>query len=234
MQATIQSYIDNSISSTVNLKRDVSEDVVSEIYTQAWKQGLKGITVYREGSRDGILKTEEEPEKILDKRLKNKKRPITIQGRTYKIPSGPEDKLYITINPSPDDPKRPYEVFISTFGADNPELQTITVLLSALLKNINNGPDFIIEDLKKIESSQSPVFWHDVEAGRRYQINSVPRAVSIALEKFIAQVNGREKVAESGDETNINARQCPKCYSLSYISENGCEHCITCGYQKCG
>jgi len=240
LQSVVQSNTDNSISSTCNLPSDTTEEVIDQIYTNAWKMGLKGITVYRDGSREGILikDAKPEPEKIIDNRLKNKKRPITVQGRTYKIPSGPEEKLYITINPSPEDPKRPYEVFISTFGSDNPQLQTITVLLSALLKNINNGPDFIIEDLKKIESSQSPVFWHDVEAGRRYSINSVPRAVSIALEKFMNQVNGRESNREEEEiikeERTTNARACPKCFALSYISENGCEHCLSCGYQKCG
>jgi len=235
MQATIQRYLDNAVSSTVNLKKDVEPKVISKIYLEAWEKGLKGITVYRDGSREGILTLDssiENQKKIEDKRLKNKKRPITLSGKTYKIPSGPEEKLYITINPDPDNPKRPYEVFISTFGSDNPQLQTITVLLSALLKNINNGPDFIIEDLRKIESSQSPAWWHDTEAGRRHQINSVPRAVAIALEKFLAEARNEDE-KEIEEKQSDNMTKCPKCYRDSYIYQNGCGHCVECGYEKC-
>jgi ribonucleoside-diphosphate reductase alpha chain len=60
MQATIQKYIDSSISSTINLPEDISVKAVGDIYFQAWKAGLKGVTVYREGSREGILKTVKE------------------------------------------------------------------------------------------------------------------------------------------------------------------------------
>ena len=60
MQGVIQKYIDSSISSTVNLKADIQEDTVADIYMTAYKAGLKGITVYREGSREGILITDED------------------------------------------------------------------------------------------------------------------------------------------------------------------------------
>jgi len=63
MQGIIQKYIDSSISSTVNLKAEVQEETVADIYMTAYKSGLKGITVYREGSRQGILITEDDKEK---------------------------------------------------------------------------------------------------------------------------------------------------------------------------
>ena len=63
MQGIIQKYIDSSISSTVNLKNEIKKETVADIYMTAHKAGLKGITVYREGSREGILITNEETKK---------------------------------------------------------------------------------------------------------------------------------------------------------------------------
>jgi ribonucleoside-diphosphate reductase alpha chain len=236
LQAAIQKFIDNSISSTINLPEDTTEDVVSEIYLNAWKSGLKSITVYRENSREGIMivdKEEEEAEVEEEKPQKKKKRPITVSGKTYKIPSGIGEKLYITVNPFPEDAKRPFEVLISSFSGTNPEIQTITVLLSALLKTVDS-PTFIIDHLRRIESPEAPVFWHDQEAKKRHQINSVPRAVAIALEKFVDESNGN---GTSKDErTNGHLEKCPKCKRNSWVNDNGCGHCIddSCMYEKCG
>ena len=110
MQGTIQKYIDSSISSTVNLREDIPIDTVADIYMTAYENGLKGITVYREGSREGILITNEDKEKNKDKELiadtlsqietTNKQpriRPTQTQGLTRRIKTG-EGTLYITIN----------------------------------------------------------------------------------------------------------------------------------------
>ena len=64
MQGTVQKYIDSSISSTVNLQEDIPVETVADIYMKAYENGLKGITVYREGSREGILITNDEKKKI--------------------------------------------------------------------------------------------------------------------------------------------------------------------------
>ena len=239
LQAVIQKYVDNSISSTVNLSEDTPAETVGQIYLDAWKQGLKSITVYREGSREGVLITDKKEDKKEDlSESFKKKRPVTIWGRTYKIPSGADEKLYITVNPFPLDPKRPFEVLISSFSGTNPEIQTITVLLSALLKTVED-PTFIIDHLRRIESPEAPIFWRDKEAGKRHQINSVPRAVAIALEKFIEETKDKtfeEFVEPLGllDDEKKEYDKCPSCRQSSLISENGCTHCIECGYEKCG
>lgn len=232
IQGLIQKYIDNSISSTVNLPKTVHMDAIGSIYMDAYLKGLKGITVYVEGSREGILKTEEPKEEKPKKKTKEEpcKRPISLEGKTYKIPCGPDQKLYITVNPFKEDPKRPYEVFIGSFGKNSPEIQTITVLLSALLKNVED-PTFIIDHLRRIESSAQPVWWHDVDAGRRHTINSVARAVSIALEKFVNEASGNGKAKD--EKLNGHLNECPKCNRNAWVNENGCGHCIECGHSKC-
>jgi len=238
LQAAIQRYVDNSISSTINLSKDTPIETVGEIYRLAWQSGLKSITVYRDGSREGVLIKNDDSPSVEEKPKGKPKRPIELRGVTYKIPSGSGDeKLYITINPSPHDPKKPFEIFISSYGKDNPELQTITVLLSALMKNADSV-DFIIDDLRKIESSGTVVFWHDKDAGRRHQINSVPRAVAIALEKFTDEQQPEDSVPNSAIPAAEldNLQACPKCGDMSYVLENGCGHCINarCGYELCG
>ena len=108
MQGSIQKYIDSSISSTVNLANEITVDTIADIYMTAYKAGLKGITVYREGSREGILITNEEdtdtkqleenskaPEKATDKIPRS--RPTQTKGVTRRIRTG-EGTLYITIN----------------------------------------------------------------------------------------------------------------------------------------
>ena len=113
MQGVIQKYIDSSISSTVNLANEVTIETVADIYMTAYKSNLKGITVYREGSREGILitndkkdKNEKNLKKSITKELSNnasttnrdaRKRPNQTSGVTRRIRTG-EGTLYITIN----------------------------------------------------------------------------------------------------------------------------------------
>jgi len=244
VQGVVQKYIDASISSTINLPKNTKIGAVSDIYINAWREGLKGVTVYREGSREGILivteseKRQKEKEKEEKQTRKNShqelERPIELNGPTYKIPSGADENLYITVNPDPDDPRKPYEVFIGSYSGASPEIQTITVLLSALLKNVGDT-QFVIDRLKRIESSAPVVWWHDKDAGRRHQINTVSRAVALALEKFVDARNGTQeenrKKFKDIDERHLE--KCPKCRDMSYINESGCGKCISCGYEKC-
>lgn len=232
IQSTIQKYIDNSISSTINLKNETTVDVVSNIYKDAWKLGLKSVTVYREGSREGVLIKDKKEE--TEKKDEKKKRPSTLAGKTYKIPDGPGRKLYITISGFEDEPNRPFEIFISGYGPDDAEIKSIAVLISAILRQTEDI-DFLLSHLGKIDSPKQGIFWHDKDAGRRYYINSVPKAVSIALRKFIEEGKSESENGNGvSDHDRINhAEECPKCRVVSLIKEEGCEKCIDCGYSKC-
>ena len=91
---------------------------------------------------------------------------------------------------------------------------------------------FVIEHLKKIESSAHPVWWHDTDAGRRYTITSRAQAVAIALEKFIK--NGSDIVSQPLEESDVaKLEKCPKCSQQTWKNENGCGSCIECGYSRC-
>ncbi|MEE9592356.1 MAG: adenosylcobalamin-dependent ribonucleoside-diphosphate reductase, partial [Thermoplasmata archaeon] len=118
MQGTLQRYIDSAISSTVNLAEDTTVETVKEIYEYAWKMGCKGVTVYREGSREGILLTSREKSAhgeagatevaAVPKEMgKPRPRPAVVRGTTQKIETG-YGKLYVTIN---EDENGLFEVF---------------------------------------------------------------------------------------------------------------------------
>ena len=103
MQGVVQKYIDSSISSTVNLAEETTVDTVADIYMTAYKADLKGITVYREGSREGILITDDKSSESEENTLENSEmktarmRPSTTQGKTRRMRTG-DGTLYVTVN----------------------------------------------------------------------------------------------------------------------------------------
>ena len=210
MQGVIQKYIDSSISSTVNLKAEVEEDTVADIYMTAYKAGLKGITVYREGSREGILITDEEEKKdtlealagakktsnVTDRTEKRPRiRPNTTIGSTRRIRTG-EGTLYITIN---EDENGLCEVF-TTIGKAGGNAAAQSEAISRLISlSLRSGvdPNAIIKQLKGI-SGPNPT-WED---GRL--ILSTPDAIGKSLDDYLnenpeSRTNG---VSDFEDEDN--------------------------------
>ena len=113
MQAALQRHIDQAISSTINLPKDTSLETVQNIYRIAWEQGLKGITVYREGSREGILLTEVQAKKQAEKIVPAQvtPRPVMLNGITTRERT-PLGTAFITINYTNEKAKDPFEVFV--------------------------------------------------------------------------------------------------------------------------
>ena len=215
MQGTIQKYIDSSISSTVNLANEITMDTVADIYMTAYKAGLKGITVYREGSREGILITEKPKEKPLtsdtpqepvdvqptvaqdseeDEHAAVSKvprtRPVLTSGATRRIRTG-EGSLYITIN---EDENGLCEIF-TTIGKAGGNAAAQSEAISRLISlSLRSGidPYAIVKQLKGI-SGPNPT-WED---GRL--ILSTPDAIGKALDDYLKQ---RESSAD--DEQHVH------------------------------
>ena len=257
MQGTVQKYIDSSISSTVNLQEDISVETVADIYMKAYENGLKGITVYREGSREGILITNEKEEKDKEsssdsstekiKKVEGKPRlrPNQTLGLTRRIKTG-EGTLYITIN---EDEQGLCEVFTTIGKAGGnaaAQSEAISRLISLALRSGVN-PQSIVRQLKGI-SGPNPT-WED---GRL--ILSTPDAIGKALDDYLHEKNQRteedkaqllitmdtdkdkKKSSSKGEDMSLNTAKlmmCPSCDSRSVINEGGCLTCQSCGWSKC-
>ncbi|MCH8288257.1 MAG: adenosylcobalamin-dependent ribonucleoside-diphosphate reductase [Candidatus Marinimicrobia bacterium] len=242
MQSVIQKYTDSSISSTVNLPEDTPVETIADIYVKAYKAGLKGITVYREGSREGILKSiplPSEETKPEEKELNPRYRPLTTRGMTERVRTG-EGNLYITIN---EDEKGLCEVFTTigkAGGNAQAQSEAVSRLISLALRSGIN-PNEVVKQLKGI-SGPSPV-WQNGEV-----ILSTPDAIGKAIEKYISISNAAENVngdstgftfyEDNSDDTvplNVKGRGytlCQECGS-TMTHENGCLICKHCGYSKC-
>jgi ribonucleoside-diphosphate reductase alpha chain len=252
MQGTIQKYIDSSISSTVNLREDIPIDTVADIYMNAYENGLKGITVYREGSREGILITNDEKDKKEDAnkksetnsvKTKNKQtriRPTQTQGLTRRIKTG-EGTLYITIN---EDEHGLCEVFTTIGKAGGnaaAQSEAISRLISLALRSGIN-PQSIVRQLKGI-SGPNPT-WED---GRL--ILSTPDAIGKALDDYLhekkqntdkdqdgkllitMEPDRKDKIEVKNSTTKM--MMCKTCDSRSVVNEGGCLSCQSCGWSKC-
>jgi ribonucleoside-diphosphate reductase alpha chain len=248
MQGVIQKYVDSSISSTVNLAEDVSVETVADIYMTAYKSGLKGITVYREGSREGILQTEEylkkqaQGAKAADQKAKGpRQRPRTTFGITERLKTG-EGYLYITINEDEEGLSEVFTTIGKAGGNAAAQSEAISRLISLGLR-AGIDPREIVKQLKGI-SGPTPVW--DGEGG---QILSTPDAIGKALERYIENREqlrhfrsftpkspvppGDDEDASQHDTTGIRtSTTCPECGStVEHVS--GCVVCYNCGWSKC-
>lgn len=220
MQGAIQRHVDSSISSTVNIPKETTVDEVKKIYVQAWKSGCKGITVYREGSRDGILLTEEEAAKQKGNRFATKKqetylRTKILSGQTIKMKL-PQGNLYVTANKNGDDVIRETFVTLGKSGGDEKaDAEAIGRLISLFLQHGGKVQE-VIHSLKGIQA-------RDVSWDNGQQLLSVPDAVAKALENLTGTIV----------ELEPELKHCPDCGQSSIIFENGCYRCTSCGYSKC-
>ncbi|GBC97635.1 Vitamin B12-dependent ribonucleoside-diphosphate reductase [bacterium HR17] len=255
MQAVIQSHIDQSISSTVNLPHDITTQEVERIYFLAWKLGCKGITVYREGSREGVLITEEFAHQ---KRggLMPKPRPMVMVGKTYKLRTE-MGNVYVTVNA---DEEGPQEVFVR-LGKSGSSAMAFTEAIGRLISlalRAGVSPDAIVDQLSGIKSSSA------TRQENGTIVFSVPDAVAKALEMFLKGENSPKgsslteallQALADNNETELatpplssireelpqilqanGARYsgdlCPNC-GEPLIHSGGCELCLFCGYSRC-
>ncbi|MEM0201346.1 MAG: adenosylcobalamin-dependent ribonucleoside-diphosphate reductase [Candidatus Micrarchaeaceae archaeon] len=261
MQGVIQKHIDSAISSTVNLPRETTAEQVGQIYMQAWKAGCKGITVYREGSREGILITNEEAEKkTISKKSEEKskiekddaktfslepwERPRMISGHTLRM-SLPQGPLYVTSNFDNEEIK---EVFINlgkTGSDEKSYCEAIGRLISKYLQLGGNLQE-VVSSLKGIKANSSISWDHGLK------LYSIPDAIAKALEimsgiatPIFAEPLGTQGTVinniKLGQQMPINSKVsgevemelCIKCSEKTVVHENGCYVCRSCGYTKC-
>ncbi len=224
MQAAFQRSTDNAVSKTINFPQSATRDDVARAYMLAYEEGLKGITIYRDRSRDSqVLTTGKKSEKALEETgtLAPRKRPSETRGTITKVNTGC-GSLYITVAY---DDKGICEVF-STLGKSGAcaaaQLEAICRLISLCLRS---GVD-VAQVVKQLRGIRCPsVSW---EGGK--SILSCADAIASVLEKHI-NTEEKPKLEDYGLAKNM-AGQCPECSNMLIFSE-GCYHCPACGYTKC-
>lgn len=231
LQGVVQKYITHSISSTVNLAKETTEEEIADIYIEAWKQGLKGITIYRDGCREGVLTQVEKPKTIEGRQAP--KRPKELEADAYLIKAKGEQFIILVGMLE----SKPYEVFAfrprnpisfkphkgvitkvskmhysftsDVFHIDNLELanenveENAATLYSSML--LRHGVDikYIVKTAKKVNDN----------------ISSFSSAMCRVLSKYIPN-------------EEIKGEVCPDCGG-TLVREGGCIHCKDCGYSKC-
>lgn len=239
MQGIVQRYIDSSISSTVNLAEETTVDTVADIYMTAYKADLKGITVYREGSREGILITDEKSSENKEETPQNaemktaRNRPSITEGKTRRMRTG-DGTLYVTVN---EDENGLCEVFTAigkAGGTVAAQTEAISRLISLALRS-GVDPNSIINQLKGI-SGPNPT-WEDGQL-----ILSTPDAIGRALETFVngdspsQEKESQFEIAEENpprSKASEYGQYCSKCDGSGIVNEGGCLVCKDCGWSKC-
>jgi len=243
MQAAFQRYTDNAVSKTINFPNSATIEDVRKAYLLAYKLGCKGITVYRDGSREEqVLKIARKEEKKEKEAISPRPRPEVIKGTTTKVSTGCGN-LYVTINFDEED--HPFEVFTQmgkAGGCAASQLEAVARLVSLALRS---GVEIksIIDQLKGIRCP-SPSW----EKGKR--IFSCADAIVRVIEKRVLENNqiltSQKKIPDSEPKkepssTPLNSKHlrgsnivgvCPDCGS-ALRHEEGCIKCYACGFTKC-
>ncbi len=216
MQAAFQNHTDNAVSKTVNLRHDATRDDVKAVYELAYSTGCKGVTVYRDGSRDMQVLSTGAKKRAVHPRP----RPDITTGFTEKVKIGCGN-LYITVNY---DDKGICEVFanLGRGGGCPSQSEAASRLISIALRS---GVDVksIVEQLKGIRCAGT--------TGRGLKVTSCPDAIGRVVEK-VAVLSGAESKADA-DERIPGGPACPEC-GKRVEHEGGCIICRHCGFSKCG
>jgi len=226
-------FIDSAISKTVNLHKDASVKDVKEIYEYCWRNGIKGITVYRDGSRsEQPLSSTKEIEKLQVGRIKE--RPKFMTGVTTKCDS-PYGSIYLTANF--EDTGALFETFISA-GKSGSVSKSVTEALSRVI-SLALRAGVKVEDVTKTIAniSGSEVWVYENANGEEVLVKSIPDAVSkmlVDLNRVYSktQINISDYYSETNDEIFIEGELCPECGN-KLISMSGCKICLYCSWSPC-
>ena len=254
LQALVQKYTTHSISSTINLAADVTEDLVGDIYMDSWKKGLKGITVYRDGSRSGILIADDSKESKEDgnytKEVEFTKRPKKIEAEIVRFHN--ESEKWLAVVGLIDD--RPYEIFT---GKMNDAFNLPQWLEKGwVIKNRDeNGDaryDFQYMDregykitIEGLSRSFDKEFWNYAKLISGILRHKMPMNYVVDLIQNLNMYDDHINTWKNGvaralkryvpDGTAAADKKCNECGDPEgVIYSEGCLQCVSCGHSKCG
>ncbi|MBN2173507.1 MAG: adenosylcobalamin-dependent ribonucleoside-diphosphate reductase [Bacteroidales bacterium] len=251
MQGEVQKWVDHSISVTVNLPKDATEDLVSKVYMTAWESGCKGMTIYRDGSRDGVLISNENKaeEKTVFKETKAPKRPRNLDAEIVRFQNDYEK--WIAVVGLMD--KKPYEIF--TGKADEfylPPWVNEGWVIKTKDENDRSRYDFEFVDkagyrinVPALSRSFNKEFWNYAKLISGILRHGMPLPYAINLVDNLTFDNESINTWKNGvvralkkfipDGTLDAKSSCPECHTEgSLMYKEGCLVCKECGYSKCG
>ena len=253
MQGRIQKWVDHSISVTINLPNNVDEKLVNELYVTAWKCGCKGCTVYRDGSRAGVLvSTDSKKEKKENEDTKpfiTEVRPVILKADVVRFQNNKEKWVaFIGLLNG-----EPYEIFTGQQddedGIPLPKNVTHGIIIKHTNEDGSKRYDFQFENkigykttIEGLSERFNPEFWNYaklISGVLRYkmpieQVIKLISSLQLASDNINTWKNGVERALKRyiKDGTST-AEKCPNC-KQQLIYEEGCLHCPGCGYSKCG
>lgn len=255
MQGRIQKWVDHSISVTINLPSDVNEDLVNRLYVEAWRSGCKGCTVYRDGSRSGVLLSTKKDKK---EELPPCKPPTVVEVRP-KV-------LYADVVRFQNNKEKwvafvglldghPYEIFTGVLDDDEGIVLPKNVVSGHIIKNVDeNGVkryDFQFENkrgykvtIEGLSEKFNKEYWNYaklISGVLRYrmpieQVMKLVGQLQLDSESINTWKNGVERALKKyvTDGTEAKGKKCPNCGNESLVYQEGCLICKTCGASRCG
>ena len=250
LQGAVQKWVDHSISVTINLPNDVPEELVGKLYLEAWKVGCKGVTVYRDGSRSGVLLSNE-PEAEETLIHFPTKRPEVLEADIVRFQNNREKWIaFIGLID-----EKPYEIFTGLADDEDGILLPRWVDDGLIIKNRNEDGtsryDFQYQNkrgykttIEGLSHKFNPEFWNYAKL-----ISSTLRH-GMPIEKVVDLINSLQLEGESintwkngvaralkrfvEDGTMAKGQKCDNCKSTNLIYQEGCLTCTDCGSSKCG
>lgn len=228
VQAAIQNWVDASISKTLNAPSTITPEEVERAFLLAYDLGLKTITFYREGSREGVLrkvKNEETAPRPVTQTPQRLPRPALLQGITGRMET-PLGRAYITLNRLDDG--TPYELFITIgkAGSDVGALTEAIARLASLALRYRVPLAEIVRQLDGIGGRNA------VRMGKTL-IRSVPDAVAAFLRSLEQAEESPAPDAPAAGSSVLKAELCPECGTAALTRQEGCTLCLNCGYTAC-
>jgi len=255
MQALVQKYTTHSISSTINLASDVTEELVGDIYMESWKQGLKGITVYRDGSRSGILIAEDQQKKKeeikeFSKGAKCKKRPKKIEAEIVRFHNESEKWLAVVGLIE----NRPYEIFTGKMedSFDLPQWLEKGWVIKNRDEDGEARYDFQYVDkegykttIEGLSRSFDKEFWNYAKLISGILRHGMPMPYVVDLIQNLNMYDDHINTWKNGVARALKRfvpegsaaadKKCGECGDPEgLIYSEGCLKCVSCGHSKCG
>lgn len=256
MQGRIQKWVDHSISVTINLPNDVSEELVDSLYVEAWRCGCKGCTVYRDGSRSGVLIATDKKKKKEDCNCMQppvivSTRPRELDADVVKFQNNREKWIAFVglLN------GRPYEIFTGLADDDEGIMLPKNVSKGTIIKSYdedgNKHYDFQFKNkrgykmtIEGLDGKFNPEYWNYaklISGVLRYgmpidQVIKLVQGMELNSESINTWKNGVERALKKYLPNGMEAKgqKCPNCELETLIYQEGCLICTNCGASKCG